>query len=57
MSASIESALIWYRNDLRIEDHEGLKNATEKFDRVIAYYSFNPNHYKENKWGFKKTEK
>ena len=57
MSKRIDSALVWFRNDLRVEDHHGLNQAIAKCDNIIAYYSFNPYHYGENKWGFKKTEK
>jgi deoxyribodipyrimidine photo-lyase len=57
MSKRIDSALVWFRNDLRVEDHHGLNQAIAKCDNIIAYYSFNPNHYGKNRWGFKKTEK
>ena len=51
-----ETALIWFRNDLRISDHYGLFHATENYEKVIGYYSFDPNHFAETPWGFKKTE-
>ena len=57
MSKKITSALVWFRNDLRVEDHRGLNQATASYDNVIAYYTFNPNHYGNIRWGFKKTEK
>lgn len=57
MSENIASVLVWFRNDLRTEDHLGLKKAIATKKRVIAYYSFSPKHYKTTQWGFKKTEK
>ena len=57
MSKKITSALVWFRNDLRVEDHRGLNQAIASYDNVIAYYTFNPNHYGNIMWGFKKTEK
>ena len=57
MSEKLSTALIWFRNDLRTIDHQGLKNAAESGLRVIACYIFNPNHYKTLRWGFKKTDR
>ena len=57
MSEKLSTALIWFRNDLRTIDHQGLKNAVESGLRVIACYIFNPNHYRTLKWGFKKTDR
>ena len=56
MSEKLSTALIWFRNDLRTIDHQGLK-MLESGLRVIACYIFNPNHYKTLKWGFKKTDR
>lgn len=57
MSATVKKSLVWFRNDLRTEDHQGLKKAIESGNQVIAYYTFNPDHFKTLKWGFKKTER
>ena len=51
------TALVWYRNDLRTLDHLGLKKAVDSGHRVIAYYTFNPDHYHTHRWGFKKTDR
>ena len=51
------NALIWFRHDLRISDHEALFHATIRHQKVVAYYSFDPAHYANTKWGFKKTER
>lgn len=52
-----KTALLWFRNDLRTEDHQNLTEATQKYTHVIAYYSLDPRHFETTKWGFKKTEK
>ena len=57
MSKTENTALVWYRNDLRTVDHLGLKKALEGGRRVVACYTFNPNHYHTNPWGFKKTDR
>ena len=49
-------ALVWLRNDLRTKDHASFYKATNRHETVVAYYSFDPDHYKETQWGFKKTE-
>ena len=56
MSEKLGTALVWYRNDLRTLDHQGLKKAVESGHKVVAYYTFNPNHYKTLSLGFKKTD-
>ena len=50
------NSLVWFRNDLRIDDHTGLKSAIENSSKVIGIYCFNPKLYVENKLGFKKTD-
>ena len=57
MSQMKKTALIWYRNDLRVEDHPGILEATQSFDQVIACYAVDPRHYETDRWGFKKTER
>ncbi|MDX1761824.1 MAG: DASH family cryptochrome [Christiangramia sp.] len=50
-------ALVWYRNDLRISDHEALSTATKQNDEVIGIYCFDPRHYENTSYGFPKTGK
>jgi deoxyribodipyrimidine photo-lyase len=57
MSETMTSVLVWFRNDLRVEDHQGLQQAIASKKRVIAYYSFSPRFFRTTPWGFKKTEK
>ena len=52
-----KTALVWFRNDLRTQDHQNLAEATEKYESVVAYYSFDPRLFEDTDWGFKKTEK
>ena len=49
------TALVWFRNDLRITDHYSLFNASKDYENVVAYFCFDVNQFKENQWGFKKT--
>ena len=55
MSSSLGVSLVWYRNDLRIKDHQGLSKAIDSNRQVVAYFNFNPNLFKELNMGFKKT--
>jgi len=50
-----KKSLIWLRNDLRLEDHYAFYNASQDSDRLVAYYSFDPSHYTDTPWGFRKT--
>ena len=50
-------ALIWLRNDLRINDHYGFYKASNECDQIFAYYTFDKRHFKETHWGFKKSGK
>lgn len=44
-------AIVWFRNNLRIEDNEPLLRASEKYDKIIAVFSFEPLWWKETAWG------
>ncbi len=47
--------ILWYRNDLRIYDHEALFKASEKTSEVIPVYIFDPRLFIEYHLGFPKT--
>jgi deoxyribodipyrimidine photo-lyase len=49
--------LVWFRNDLRVNDNISLFKATQNTTKTIAVYCFDPRHFAETKYGFKKTEK
>ena len=50
------NSLVWFRNDLRVDDHNGLKLALNNSNKVVGFYCFNPKVFSENKLGFKKTD-
>ena len=50
-------ALVWFRNDLRVEDNNVLKCAVDHHQSLIAVYCFDPRHFEVDHFGFKKTEK
>lgn len=47
--------LVWFRNNLRVEDNSPLKEAIKAEGDVIAIYCFDPRHYAETEFGFPKT--
>lgn len=51
------TGLIWFRNNLRTQDNKAVAQAIANHSKVIAVYFFDPNHFKEDDYGFKKTEK
>ena len=50
------NSLVWFRNDLRVDDHNGLKLALDNSNKVVGFYCFNPKVFSENKLGFRKTD-
>lgn len=49
--------LVWFRNNLRVDDNQALSNACKNSGKTIAIYCFDPRLFEETKYGFKKTEK
>jgi deoxyribodipyrimidine photo-lyase len=49
--------LVWFRNNLRVNDNAILKAAIKAHKSIIACYCFDPRHYESTTFGFKKTEK
>ncbi|MGY8916514.1 MAG: deoxyribodipyrimidine photo-lyase, partial [Flavobacteriales bacterium] len=50
--------LVWFRNDLRIEDNESLFQASaDNNNKIIGVYCFDPRDFDQGHFGFKKTEK
>jgi deoxyribodipyrimidine photo-lyase len=47
--------LIWYRNDLRLHDHEPLSHALKHGATVIPVYCFDPRQFAKTPFGFAKT--
>ncbi len=52
-----KTALVWFRNNLRIHDNVVLEQALKNDDTVLAVYCFDPRYYAMTEFGFKKTEK
>ena len=51
------TALIWFRDDLRVNDNAVLKNAFTENKSIIAVYCLDPRHFENTAYGFNKTEK
>lgn len=49
-------AMVWLRNDLRVYDQQSFALASKSGAKIVAYYSFDPNHFRTTSWGFKKTD-
>lgn len=49
-------ALVWFKNNLRVQDNTVLNEAIRNHKSVIACYCFDPRHYQISKFGYKKTE-
>lgn len=47
--------LLWFRNDLRLHDHEPLHRALEDNAEIVPLYCFDPRHFSETSFGFPKT--
>ncbi|MHA7059443.1 DASH family cryptochrome [Aquimarina sp. M1] len=52
-----KTALIWFRNDLRINDNNSLYKASSEHDDILAVFFFDPRLFEKDSFGFKKTEK
>ncbi|MDC6390169.1 DASH family cryptochrome [Maribacter sp. PR1] len=48
--------LVWFRNDLRVQDNVSLLKASEG-EHLIGVYCFDSMYFKEGDFGFKKTER
>jgi deoxyribodipyrimidine photo-lyase len=49
--------LVWFRNDLRINDNEVLTKAAHNTHSLLAVYCLDPRQFETDPFGFKKTEK
>lgn len=47
--------LIWYRNDLRLHDHQPLYSALNTQAQIIPVYCFDPRQFAKTSYGFPKT--
>tara|TARA_R110002096_G_scaffold430622_2_gene644754 strand:- start:868 stop:2277 length:1410 start_codon:yes stop_codon:yes gene_type:complete len=51
----MSTALVWFRNDLRIHDHEALNKAISKHEQIIPFYCFEDKQFGKAAFGFEKT--
>ena len=49
--------IVWFRNDLRLHDHEPLHDALRSGHEVIPVYCFDPRQFGQTSFGFPKTGK
>ena len=47
-------AILWFRNDLRIDDHPALSMAMEKAGQVVPVYVLDPRQYGTDRWGIER---
>lgn len=50
-----EIGIVWFRNDLRIHDHEALEASIKTCSKVLPVYCFDPRHFGQTSFGFPKT--
>ncbi|MVN21707.1 DASH family cryptochrome [Mucilaginibacter sp. HMF7410] len=50
-----KTILVWFRNDLRINDNEVLTEAVNKADTVLPVYCYDPFYYRTTSFGTQKT--
>lgn len=49
------TAIVWFRNDLRLHDHVPLTQALGRYDQVIPVFCFDPRKFRKNSLGDYKT--
>ena len=49
--------LVWFRNDLRVQDNQSLFQASKKSGKTIGVFCIDPRQFELTRFGFKKTEK
>ncbi|MGK7953150.1 MAG: DASH family cryptochrome [Xenococcaceae cyanobacterium] len=54
---SVKRVLIWYRNDLRVHDHEPMYKGLQEQALIIPFYCFDRRQFGTTSFGFPKTGK
>ncbi len=49
------AGLVWFRNDLRVQDHQLLQVARKAHQFLVPVYCFDPRHFGQTAFGFLKT--
>ena len=57
MQTQKTNSIVWFRNNMRVEDNSSLTNAISNSDSVIGYINIDPKNFIFTNYGFKKTEK
>lgn len=52
---SKRTVLLWFRNDLRVQDNEMLTRASERGEVIVPVFCFDPRYYTQTKFGTLKT--
>ncbi len=50
-------AILWFRNDLRLHDHEPLEKLVQSAHEILPVYCLDPRHWEKSPMGFIKTGK
>ncbi len=51
------NSLVWFRNNMRVEDNSSLTKSINESDNVIGFINIDPKIFISTEYGFKKTEK
>lgn len=49
------TVLLWFRNDLRVQDNEMLSRASERGEIIVPVFCFDPRYYTQTKFETRKT--
>jgi len=52
-----KTAIVWFTNNLRVQNNVALYEACMKYDSVIGVFCFTPNMFTKTQFGFRKIEK
>lgn len=52
----MRTGIVWFKNDLWVQDNTSLQSAIEENDRVTAVYFFDPRLFENDRFGLKKPE-
>ena len=50
----MKTAILWFRNDLRIDDHPALSKAMENAGQIVPVYVLDPRHIGTDRWGIER---
>ena len=52
-----KTSIVWFTDNLRVQDNNALYNAINSSTRIIGVYFLSPEMFKKTQFGYKKTEK